>query len=130
VVKTANGEVKSGQHMYEEGRSRAQGIKANGVGAAQEQVDDIQQYGFDPSFNILPLTMVGYRKVNRNDSEVKKTGLMDKVRGVRDGVSDCIPQQHKDTAHKYLNRGKRFLTEEYFPAERRDQFIYQGKKVL
>ena len=51
----------------------------------QEQIDDIQQYG--------------------NDSEVKKTGLMDKVRGMRDGLSDRIPQQHKDTAHNHLNRG-------------------------
>ena len=46
TVKTANGEVKSGQQMYEEGQSQAQGVKANGVGAAQEQIDDIQQYGF------------------------------------------------------------------------------------
>ena len=45
TVKTANGEVKSGQQMYEEGRSQAQGVKANGVGAAQEQIDDIQQCG-------------------------------------------------------------------------------------
>ena len=43
TVKTANGEVKSGQQMYEEGRSQAQGIKENGVGAAQEQIDDLQQ---------------------------------------------------------------------------------------
>jgi hypothetical protein len=55
---------------------------------------------------------------------------MDKVRGVRDGLSDRIPQQHKDTAHNHLNRGKQFLTEEYFPEERRDQFIYRGKKVI
>ena len=53
--------------------------------------------------------MVGYRKVNGNDSEVKKRGLMDKVRGVHDGLSDRIPQQHKDTAHNHLNRGNQFL---------------------
>jgi hypothetical protein len=28
-VKTANGEVKSGQQMYQEGRSQAQGMKEN-----------------------------------------------------------------------------------------------------
>ncbi|KIM74590.1 hypothetical protein PILCRDRAFT_14356 [Piloderma croceum F 1598] len=105
TVKTANGEVKSGQRMYEEGR-----------------------YGFDPSFNLLLLTMVGYGKVNGNDSEIKKTGLMDKVRGVHNGLSDRITQQHKDTAHNHLNRGSQFLTEEYFPEKRRDQFIYRGKK--
>ena len=54
---------------------------------------------------------------------------MDKVRGMRDGLSDRIPQQHKDAAHDHLARGKQFLSEEYFPEERRDQFIYRGKKV-
>jgi hypothetical protein len=92
-------------------------MKANGVGAAQEQIDDIQQYGFNPSFNLWLLTMIGCLKVNGGDSEVKKRGLMDKVRGVRDGLYDRIPQQHKDTAHNHL--GKQFLTEEYFSEARR-----------
>jgi hypothetical protein len=68
-------------------------------------------------------------KVNGDDSKVRKN-LMDKVRGVRDGLSDRSPQQHKDTAHDHLNRGKQFLTEEYFPEKRQDQCIYRGKKVL
>ena len=55
---------------------------------------------------------------------------MDKVRGVRDDLSDHILQQHKDTAHDHLNRGTQFLTKEYFPEEGRDQFIYRNKKVL
>ena len=42
MVKTANGEVKSGQQVYEEGRSQAQGMKGNGVGAVQEQINDIR----------------------------------------------------------------------------------------
>jgi hypothetical protein len=108
-------------------------MKVNGVGAVHEQINDIQRYGFGPSFTLWLLTMVGYRKVTGDDYEVKKRGLMDKVRGVRDGLSDDsdrIPPQYKDTAHNHLNRGKQFLTEEYFPEERRDQFIYRGKKVL
>ena len=40
-----------------------------------------------------------------------------------------IPQQHKDKAHDHIERGKAFLTEEYFPEERLDQFIFRGKKV-
>ena len=55
---------------------------------------------------------------------------MDKVGGVHDGLSNRNTQQHKDTAHNRLNRGKQFLTEKYFPEERQDQFIYRGKKVL
>ena len=29
-----------------------------------------------------------------------------------------------------MERGRHMLSEEYFPAERRDQFIFRGKKVL
>ena len=86
------------------------------------------------AFRYLPLQLLSandsYRKVNGDDTEVKKRGLLDKVRGVRDGLSDRIPQQHKDTANDHLSRGKQFLAEEYFPEERRDQFIYRGKKVI
>ena len=42
---------------------------------------------------------------------------MDKVRGMRDGLSDRILQQHKDTANDHFNRGKQFLTEESFLEE-------------
>ena len=62
TVKMANGEVKSGQQVYE-GRSQTQGMKANGVGAAQEQIDDIQQYGFDLSFNLWLITIVAGRSI-------------------------------------------------------------------
>ena len=53
--------------------------------------------------------------------------LMDRVRGVRDELSDRILQQHKDTAHDHLNRGTQFLTKEYFPEERREP-IYLPKQ--
>jgi hypothetical protein len=36
--------------------------------------------------------MVHYRKVDGDDSEVEKRGLMEKIRGVCDGLSDRIPQ--------------------------------------
>ena len=60
-----------------------------------------------------------YRKVegirDGDDPELKKRGLMDKVRGVCDVLSDRIPQQHKDTVTDHFNRGNYFLGEEYFP---------------
>ena len=43
---------------------------------------------------------------------------------------DRVPQEHKDKTKDKYNDGKRVLTEEYFPEERRDQFIYRGKKVI
>lgn len=48
----------------------------------------------------------------------------------QDGVSDRIPQEHKDRANDGVDRAKTFFSDEYFPQERRDQFIYRGKKVI
>lgn len=47
----------------------------------------------------------------------------------QDQITDRIPQEHKDRANDQTDRAKKFFTEEYFPEERRDQFIYRGKKV-
>ena len=48
---------------------------------------------------------------------------------LQDSMLDRVPQEHKDKATGHFDRGKEFLSEEYFPQERRDQFIYRGKKV-
>ena len=80
------------------------------------------------------------------DTEAKKQGFMDKIRGMKvcphsaqatviltaqqDNLTDRVPQEHKDRAQDHLDRTKKFFTEEYFPEERRDQFIYRGKKVI
>jgi hypothetical protein len=70
------------------------------------------------------------RKVREgDDTEAKKKGIMEEVHGLRNGLAERVPQQHPDTANRHIERGKKFLTEEYFPEERRDQFIYRGKKV-
>ena len=43
---------------------------------------------------------------------------------------DRVPQDQKDQAGNQYDHSKKFLTEEYFPEERRDQFIYRAKKVI
>ncbi|KAJ3741466.1 hypothetical protein DFH05DRAFT_345392 [Lentinula detonsa] len=58
--------------------------------------------------------------------EAKKRGLMDRVKNVR----NAIPDEHQEKAKDHFRRGKEFLTEEYFPKERRDQWIWRGKKVI
>lgn len=101
---------------------------------AQRQADDVN--------NTVDGSLV---PEDREDAEAKKSGLMNKIRGVRvrkhlfvlrpsltlfqDNFSDRIPQEHKDRANEHYDRAKQVLTEEYFPEERRDQFIYRGKKV-
>jgi hypothetical protein len=73
---------------------------------------------------------------NQQDAEAKKGGLMNKFRNTRDQLLDRVPQEHKDRANEQkdrandqVERAKRFLADEYFPQERRDQFIFRGKKV-
>jgi hypothetical protein len=45
-------------------------------------------------------------------------------------MTDRISQEQKDRAGDKFQHAKTFLSEEYFPEERREQFIYRGKKVL
>ena len=49
---------------------------------------------------------------------------------IQNGLSDRVPQEHKDRVGDGFDRAKNFLADEYFPQERRDQFIYRGKKVI
>ncbi|KAF8965936.1 hypothetical protein BDZ97DRAFT_1756944 [Flammula alnicola] len=58
--------------------------------------------------------------------EEKKRGMMGRMRQIRDGISDRIPQRHKDDANDTFERGKHFLTEEYFPEDHRDPFILRS----
>ncbi|KIK67849.1 hypothetical protein GYMLUDRAFT_36633 [Collybiopsis luxurians FD-317 M1] len=55
--------------------------------------------------------------------EAKKRGLMDRVK-------NAIPHEHQEKAKDHVKRGREFLTEEYFPKERRDQWIWRFKKVI
>jgi hypothetical protein len=47
----------------------------------------------------------------------------------QDNLLDRVPQERKDQANEQADRTKTFFTEEYFPPERRDQFIYRAKKA-
>ena len=48
----------------------------------------------------------------------------------QNGFSDKVPQEHKDRVSEEYDHAKTFLSEEYFPKGRREQFIYRGKKVI
>lgn len=51
------------------------------------------------------------------------------MQGVRDSLWNRVPDEHKDKVNDHRDRFKEVLNEEYFPEERRDQFIYRLKKV-
>ncbi|KDR71966.1 hypothetical protein GALMADRAFT_253273 [Galerina marginata CBS 339.88] len=101
--------------VRDQARQQAQPMAENAVGQAQDKAQEINDA--DPE-----------------ETEAKKRGMVEKMRqirdNVRDGFNDRIPQQHKDNANEQLERGKHFLSEEYFPEERRDQFIFRLKKVI
>lgn len=116
-VKTTNGTVKSGDQAMREAGAQAEQLKAEGKAKAATERDDMAA----PADGI---------QEGGETTEIKKQSLMDKMRGYRDGLTDKIPQEHKDKANDKYDRTKHFLTEEYFPEERRDQFIFRGKKVI
>jgi Family of unknown function (DUF5923) len=48
----------------------------------------------------------------------------------QNGLSDLVPQDHKEQARDKIDQGRKALVEDYFPEDRRDQFIYRIKKVI
>lgn len=66
---------------------------------------------------------------DEGDAQVRKSRLQDKFTGVKDSLLGRVPDEHKDRANEHATRAKNFLNDEYFPEERRDQFIFRLKKV-
>ncbi|KDR72326.1 hypothetical protein GALMADRAFT_213339 [Galerina marginata CBS 339.88] len=106
------GEVKDeAKDQVGQAKEKAGPMAQQAVGQAQDQAREVKEG--DPE-----------------DVDAKKKGVMGKMKQFRDGLGDRVPQEHKDNANDQLERGKRFLSEEYFPEERRDQFIFRLKKVI
>ncbi|TCD61093.1 hypothetical protein EIP91_009046 [Steccherinum ochraceum] len=119
TVEHGDGTVQSGAEAKEDASRKAGDMKDRANEEFQKQTDETNDIvNGDP----VP--------ADREDAEVKKQGLKGKILGLRDQFTDRIPQEHKDRANNQSERAKQFLTEEYFPEERRDQFIYRGKKVI
>ena len=83
------------------------GDEGVGQGAAQEQFDDVQQC-VPFSFTVFRTLTFTYRQVDGirkgEDAEGKKQGLMDKIKSMCNGISDLIPQQHKNKANDHFTR--------------------------
>ncbi|KAA1478008.1 hypothetical protein DENSPDRAFT_867808 [Dentipellis sp. KUC8613] len=108
------GEVRKGDEAVQEAKERAQGTSDQAAKVAGEQVQSTQEELDDEN----------------TDPEMKKQGLKARFQNMKNGLTDRVPQEHKDAANEKAQRAHKFLTEEYFPEERRDQFIYRGKKVI
>ena len=74
---------------------------------------------------LLQMLSITVRQVNEiREGDDKKHGILDRAKGLRDGLSDRILRQHKDKANEQLAHSMQFLAIEHFPEECRDQFIY------
>ncbi|KAF8980619.1 hypothetical protein BDQ17DRAFT_1514014 [Cyathus striatus] len=116
VLRTEQGEERPLGDVHEEASHRTQELreetmirKEEGRERAVQEIDDTEDMG---------------------DAKEKGRGVMGRVRDMRDNMRDRIPQQHKERANEYTERARKFLSEEYFPEGRRDQFIFRGKKVI
>ncbi|KAF5347588.1 hypothetical protein D9756_010708 [Leucocoprinus leucothites] len=89
--------------LVEEGMRRGDRVGDEAHSRARGHVEDIQE-----------------AEQPEAEARAKKTGFMGKMKDMT----------HKDKAQEHYDRGHRFLTEEYFPEERREQFIFRGKKVV
>ncbi|KAI0324999.1 hypothetical protein GY45DRAFT_1375112 [Cubamyces sp. BRFM 1775] len=67
---------------------------------------------------------------NEADVQTRKQKLQEKWGNVKDTLRGCVPDEHKDRVNDQTQRVKNFLSDEYFPEERRDQFIFRLKKVV
>ncbi|KAF8263795.1 hypothetical protein EI94DRAFT_1772841 [Lactarius quietus] len=66
----------------------------------------------------------------KTGTDAQKSGLKSRFQRLKNGLSDRVPQEHKETTREKLEHGRKVLAEDYFPEDRRDQFIYRGKKVI
>jgi hypothetical protein len=128
TVTTGDGSQISGKQIAGEGRAAVADVKDNAKdkvsqaqNTVQEKADQARQQGSVEGAG--PDT-------SSSENEGKKRGLKERIRGYAGGMSERVSQQHRDRASEHIERGRKFLAEEYFPVERRDQFIYRGKKVI
>ncbi|KAH9984085.1 hypothetical protein BJV74DRAFT_848879 [Russula compacta] len=64
------------------------------------------------------------------DADTKRSGLAGRLQNFKDGLSDRVPKERKDAVYEKIDQGRKVLVEEYFPEDRREQFIYRSKKAI
>jgi len=121
TVRTGDGQVRNGEQAVHEGRETAQNLQAGGQ---ERTTEEARAHGEDLRESVESAPTAEEKK------EVAKNGVKEKMMGIRDNLLDRLPQDKKDRVGEHYERSKHFLSEEYFPEERRDQFIYRGKKVI
>ncbi|EIW62517.1 uncharacterized protein TRAVEDRAFT_112944 [Trametes versicolor FP-101664 SS1] len=112
-------EVKRGDVAYDEAQRKKDEFKSQAQTEANRQTEDVRQ-----------CAAVDEPVQNEADAQTRKQRLQGKWTDVKDTIRGRVPDEHKDRANEQTERVKNFLSDEYFPEERRDQFIFRLKKVV
>jgi len=142
MLKHPDGNQDNLNAMYHEGRSKVDSTKAEARNRATDALDPHSDTRRQVGETVQEGKSQAKRRADEHARDVressdpeeavdeKKKGVADRMRAMRDNVLDRVPQEHKDRLSEHHERGRKFLSEEYFPEERRDQFIFRGKKVI
>ncbi|KAF8553177.1 hypothetical protein OG21DRAFT_1477443 [Imleria badia] len=129
MVKTSQGEEATGGQVLGEGQHTAQAFATEVGEQAKEQVHRTSQKAKESADTQHSAAGLSSER-SPEEAESKKRDFKERFKGVKDKIAEHLPQDQKTRAAEHMQKGKHFLTDEYFPAERRDQFIYRGKKVI
>ncbi|KAH9952567.1 hypothetical protein BGW80DRAFT_1420325 [Lactifluus volemus] len=105
------------------------GFTSQATDDARERIRDTR----DRAHNVVVTEAGGAARDGKDsnaDVDAKQSGLMSRLQNLKNGLSDRVPQEHKDVARETIEHGRKVLVEDYFPEDRRDQFLYRGKKVI
>ncbi|KAI0644415.1 hypothetical protein C8Q79DRAFT_1011468 [Trametes meyenii] len=112
-------EVKRGDEAFQEAQFQKDQFQSQVQAEAQRQKEDVKQRA-----------AVDQPPQHEADVQARKQGLSVKWSDVKDTLRGRVPDEHKDRVSEHKDRVKNFLSDEYFPEERRDQFIFRLKKVI
>ncbi|KAG9310445.1 hypothetical protein JVU11DRAFT_9586 [Chiua virens] len=123
VVGTSQGEEATGSQALGEGKKTVQ--------SAQEVITDM-------GARVAEKVEQASESSNESDAlassaeeyEQRKPDLKERLKGAKDKLAERFPKDQKRHVAEQIQKGGHILADEYFPAERRDQFIYRGKKII
>ncbi|KAF5332450.1 hypothetical protein D9611_005445 [Ephemerocybe angulata] len=147
------GEAKPVGDIASEGYQAYHNVQTQGAGLAQEAVTgrehpDVDQgvrqqaHGVTAEARLRARETGGlaaeegrqWEELSDEEKEEKKSGMRSKMREMRDNVkgvfNEKVPEDKRNQLNENVDGTKKFFTEEYFPEERRDQFIFRLKKVI
>ena len=72
---------------------------------------------------------IGEPVQSEGEAQTRRERLHGKLAGMKESIIGRIPEEQRDRAKEHQDRITNFFRDEYFPPERRDQFIFRLKKV-